>query len=225
MYATSHYDCPQRKTAGYGHRDVETLEIKEALRFGKNWWIVGLRGLFSLMVGIISFLVPTATIFALVILFATYALLDGIFCLVALMRGSRRRGPWWMLTLEGVLGIGAAVITVLWPEITALALIFVIASWAIVTGVIEIIAAVRLRKQIESEWLLAAAGVLSILMGVVLAAWPGPGAVAIAFIIGAYALAFGALLIALAFRLRRWHGAQAPTLQAAGAYRAGETTA
>jgi uncharacterized membrane protein HdeD (DUF308 family) len=215
-------DSPQQSTAS---RDAEILEVKEALRFGRNWWIVALRGFLSLLVGVISFVVPMSTIFALVILFAAYALLDGIFCLAALVRGSRSRGPWWMLTLEGVLGIGAAVITVLWPEITALALIYVIASWAIVTGGIEIIAAVRLRKHIESEWLLAAAGVSSIVMGVVLALWPGPGAVGIAWIIGAYAMVFGVLLIALAFRLRRWHVAQAPMRQVAGAYRSGKESA
>jgi len=191
-------------------RDAETLEVKEAMRFGRNWWIVALRGVLSLLVGAMSFLLPMSTIFALVILFAAYALLDGIFCLGSVVRGAKGRGPWWMLSLEGVLGIGAAVITVLWPEITALALIYVVAAWAMATGVLEIIAAVRLRKQIQNEWLLAAAGLSSIVMGVVLALWPGPGAVAIAWIIGAYALVFGVLLVGLAFRLRRWQAAHVP---------------
>ena len=191
-------------------RDAETLEVKEAMRFGRNWWIIALRGVLSLLVGAMSFLLPMSTIFALVILFAAYALLDGIFCLGSVVRGAKGRGPWWMLSLEGVLGIGAAVITVLWPEITALALIYVVAAWAMATGVLEIIAAVRLRKQIQNEWLLAAAGLSSIVMGVVLALWPGSGAVAIAWIIGAYALVFGVLLVGLAFRLRRWQAAHVP---------------
>jgi uncharacterized membrane protein HdeD (DUF308 family) len=197
-------------------RDAETLEVKEALRFGRNWWIVALRGVLSLLVGVMSFLLPMSTIFALVILFASYALLDGIFSIALVVRGARGVGPWWMLSLEGILGIGAAVITVLWPEITALALIYVVASWAMATGVLEIIAAIRLRKQIKNEWLLAGAGLSSIVMGVVLALWPGPGAGAIAWIIGAYALAFGVLLLGLAFRLRRWQAQHVPTRQTAG---------
>ena len=130
--------------------------------------------------------------------------MDGVVSLAgAVARGSGSR-RWGALLIEGILGIAAAVITVFWPAITALSLVFVIAAWAILTGVAEIVAAVRLRKYISGEWLLALAGIASVIFGVLVAAVPLAGALVIAIWFGAYALVFGVMLLVLGFRLRTW---------------------
>ena len=109
-----------------------------------------------------------------------------------------------MMILNGLAGIAIGVLTLLWPGITALVLLYFIAAWAILTGVFEIAAAIRLRREIEGEWLLALAGITSVIFGILLVALPGPGALALTWLIGAYALVFGILMLVLAFRLRRW---------------------
>jgi uncharacterized membrane protein HdeD (DUF308 family) len=134
-------------------------------------------------------------------LFGAYALVDGIFNLIAFFRVASHQ---WALLIEGVVGIIAGVITFAWPAITAIALLYVIAFWAILTGIFEIIAGIRLRKVITNEWLLVAMGVVSFLFGLLILFAPGAGALAIVLWIGAYALVFGIFLLALAFRLR-WH--------------------
>jgi len=175
-----------------------------------NWWAITLRGLVGILVGILAFLLPLPTLTALVWLFGAYVFVDGVFNLVTVWRQSRRRRgahtrPWWALLLEGIIGLAVGVISFLWPGITALALVYLIAAWALVTGVLEIIAAVRLRKVIKGEWLLGLAGVVSLVLGVLLAVAPGPGAIALVWYLGAYAIVFGALLVALSFRLRTRH--------------------
>ncbi len=173
--------------------DVDTLS--------RNWWVVLLRGLAGIFFGLATFLAPGISLAALVILYGAYAFADGI---LAIITAARRRGAdrWWLLLLEGVVGIGAGVITFLWPGITALALVYLIAAWALVTGALEIAAAIRLRKVISGEWLLALTGVVSIILGMMLVAFPGAGAIALVIWIGAYAFVFGALLTGLSFRLR-----------------------
>jgi uncharacterized membrane protein HdeD (DUF308 family) len=167
----------------------------------RNWWAVSLRGLAGIVFGIITFFAPGISLTALVLLFGAYALVDGVLAIVSAVR---RRGAdrWWLLLLEGLVGIGAGVITFLWPGITALALLYVIAAWALITGAFEIAAAIRLRKAITGEWLLALSGILSIALGVLLILFPGPGALAVTIWIGAFAFVFGALLFVLGLRLR-----------------------
>jgi uncharacterized membrane protein HdeD (DUF308 family) len=167
----------------------------------RNWWAVSLRGLAGILFGIITFFAPGISLAALVLLFGAYAFADGVLAIVSAVR---RRGAdrWWLLLLEGLVGIAAGVLTFLWPGITALALLYVIAAWALVTGAFEIAAAIRLRKAITGEWLLALSGVFSIALGVLLVLFPGPGALAVVIWIGAYAFVFGALLFALGLRLR-----------------------
>jgi uncharacterized membrane protein HdeD (DUF308 family) len=141
----------------------------------------------------------------LVLLYGAYVLVDGILAIIAAL--SKRQGsglPWWTLLLEGLLGIAAGIVAFVWPGITALFLLFVIASWAIVTGVFEVIAAIKLRKEIEGELWLALSGILSIIFGVLLFVRPGAGALTVVWLIGAYAIFFGILLLALAFRLKRF---------------------
>jgi uncharacterized membrane protein HdeD (DUF308 family) len=170
----------------------------------RNWWSLVIRGIAGIIFGILTFVWPGMTVTALVFLFAAYALVDGVVSLVGAVRAAEAHDRWGALLLEGIVGIAAAIATILWPGITALSLVFVIAAWAIITGVAEIAAAVRLRKHIHGEWLLALAGILSILFGVFVVAMPIAGALVIAIWIGAYALVFGVTLVALGFRLRSW---------------------
>ena len=171
----------------------------------RNWWAIALRGLFAVLFGVAAFAWPGLTLLVLVTLWGAYALVDGIFALVAAFRAAQMRMTWWPLVLEGILSIAAGVVTFAWPGLTALALLYLIAAWAILTGIVEIIAAVRLRHVISGEWLMGLAGLLSILVGVILVVAPGAGALAVIWTIGAYAVVFGVVLIALGFRLRGLH--------------------
>jgi uncharacterized membrane protein HdeD (DUF308 family) len=169
----------------------------------ENWWAVALRGVVAIMTGIVAFLLPVPTMIALVWLFGAYAFLDGLFNLISVLRRRRTRSrPWWALVLSGIAGISTGVISFVWPGITALAWVYLIAAWALITGVLEIVAAVRLRKEIKGEWLLALSGVFSVLLGVLLAIAPGPGAIALVWYLGTFAIFFGVLMVALSFRLR-----------------------
>jgi len=169
-----------------------------------NWWSLVLRGVIAILLGLVTFAWPGITLGALVLLFGAYALIDGILSIIGAVRASAANERWGALLIEGIAGIAAAVITIAWPAITAFALVCVIAAWAIVTGVLEIIAAIKLRKYIRGEWLLAVSGVASALFGALVLAAPLTGALVIALWFGAYALIFGAFLVALGFRLRSW---------------------
>jgi uncharacterized membrane protein HdeD (DUF308 family) len=170
----------------------------------KNWWVLALRGVAAIVFGILTFILPGLTLAALVLLFGSYAIVDGVFNLLAALRRRGGEQPWWALLLEGVVGIAAGLAAFIYPGLTALVLLYMIAAWALITGVLEIVAAVQLRKLITGEWWLAASGVLSIIFGALLIIAPGPGALAVVLWIGAYAVVSGVLLIALALRLRGW---------------------
>src|SRR6266536_2363236 len=167
-----------------------------------NWWVILLRGIVGVIFGVLAFVWPGATLLALVFVWGAYAILDGAFALYLTYLADRQQRRWWQYLLEGLAGIGAGIVAFGWPGITALALLYLIAAWAIVTGIVEIIAAVDLRKQIQNEWLLGLAGVFSIIFGILVAAQPNAGAVAVVWTVGAYALFFGITLIVLAFRVR-----------------------
>ncbi len=167
-----------------------------------NWWVVLLRGLVAVIFGILAFASPGATLLALVFVWGVYAIVDGAFALYLTYLAARQGRRWWPYLIEGLVGIGAGVLTLAWPEVTALALLYLIAAWAIVTGIVEIIAAIDLRKQIPNEWALGLSGLLSVIFGVLVAVQPDAGALAVVWLIGAYALLFGITLIALAFRMR-----------------------
>ena len=164
-----------------------------------NWWALALRGLVAVLFGLLTFFLPGITLITLVLLFGAYALVDGVFNLIAFFRVASHQ---WALLVEGVVGIIAGLITFAWPAITAFALLYLIAFWAILTGTFEIVAGIRLRKTIANEWLLLLMGFLSLLFGFLILFAPGTGALAIVLWIGAYALVFGIFLLALAFRLR-----------------------
>jgi len=171
----------------------------------RNWWLIVLRGVAGVLFGLAAFAWPGLTFLALVYLFGAYALVDGGFAAVTGLTRIGHSSRWWVFLLEGLAGIAIGVMTFVWPGLTALGLIYLIAAWAIVTGVFEIAAAVRLRQEIDNEWFLALSGVLSILLGALLAFQPGAGQFVVTWTLGAYALVFGVLLIILGFRLRNWH--------------------
>jgi uncharacterized membrane protein HdeD (DUF308 family) len=178
------------------------IAIVDVNALSRNWWVVLLRGLAGIGFGIITFMAPAISLAALVLLWGAYAFADGVLALVSAIRRRGESDRWWLFLVEGLVGIAAGVLTLIWPGITAIALLYLIAAWALVTGVLEIAAAIRLRKVIAHEWLLALSGIASLGFGILLVLFPGPGALAVVLWIGAYTLVFGALLVALAFRLR-----------------------
>ncbi len=143
-----------------------------------------LRGVIAVAFGILVFFWPTLAWIVVVASFGAFALVDGVFAIAVALTGHAPGRQWWALLFEGLLGIAAGVLTFVWPGLTELALLYFIAFWAMATGTFEILAAIRLREVIEGEWLLALSGVLSILFGFALALLPGPGALAIAWLIG-----------------------------------------
>lgn len=169
-----------------------------------NWWSLVVRGIVAVLFATITFVCPGVTLAALVFLFAGYALVDGVMSLMGAVRAGRAHEKWGALVFEGIVGIGAALVTILWPAITVFVLVYIVAFWAIFTGVAEIAAAVRLRRHISGEWLLAIAGVLSIIFGCLLMFAPLAGAFVLALWVGVYMLIFGIVLFALGLRLRGW---------------------
>jgi len=169
-----------------------------------NWWVFALRGVAAIIFGVLAFIWPDVTLTVLVLLFGAYVFWDGVFAIVSALRRRTRTDQWWWTLLEGVAGVAIGLVTFFWPGITAVVLLAFIAAWAIITGILEIMAAIRLRKEINDEWLLFLSGALSVLFGILLVFQPSTGALALVWVIGSYAIAFGVLLIVLAFRLRSW---------------------
>lgn len=174
---------------------MSTFPLIEA--FAKNWWVLLVRGLIAVLFGIMAFARPGQTLVALVLLYGIYALVDGM---TTLSVGASTHSGW--LVFSGVLGILVGIGTFFYPGITALALFYLVAAWAVVRGIFEIIAAIELRKVITGEWALILSGIFSIIFGVVLVAYPVSGVLTLVWLIGGYALLFGVMMIVLAFRLR-----------------------
>ena len=178
--------------------------MRMGTRLARNWWTVALRGAIAIIFGLAALFWPDITLTALIFIFAAFVLVSGVLLAIAAFRDGLTHTHGWLMLLEGAIGIAVGIMAFIWPGITALVLLYLIAAWAIVTGVLEIIAAIQIRKEIQNEWLLAIAGIASVLFGVLLIVWPLAGALAILWIIGAYAIIFGILLLILAFRLRSW---------------------
>lgn len=171
-----------------------------------NWWAFVLRGIGGVVFGLIAFFAPPLALWTLVFLFAVYAIVDGILGITAAFRrrgDAAGREPWWALLIGGIISIVAGVGAYLLPAAAAFALLVLIAAWAVAVGIVSIIAAVRLRKQIKGEWLLALSGVLAIVFGVLIVVFPSAGALAVVLWIGAYTIVYGTLLIVLGLRLRK----------------------
>lgn len=187
------------------------IPIVDADVLSRNWWVVLLRGVAGVLFGMVTLVAPTLSFGVLVLGFGAYALADGI---LAILSAIRRRGSsdhWWVVLLEGFASVAVGVLTIVVPGLTALTLLYLYAAWALVTGVLEIMAAIRLRKVITGEWLLVLTGVASVAFAVLLVLFPGIAVITLMLWLGAYVLIFGALLIALAFRLRsRSHALHVP---------------
>ena len=166
-----------------------------------NWWVVAIRGVLGVIFGFIGLFFPGATIVSLVLVFATYLVVDGIFAIIAAVRAARRHDRWGMLTFEGIINILIGAIAVLWPGLTVIAFIIIMAAWAIATGALVLAAAFRLNIQ-HGRWWLLLSGAASLVFGVLLILAPIAGAVVLTWWLGAYALVFGGALLVLAFRLR-----------------------
>ena len=168
-----------------------------------NWWLLALRGLAAVIFGLLAFAWPGITLLSLIILFGAFALINGVLSLAVAAKAPKGYRRFGSLVLGGILGIIGGIITFFWPGLTAIGLLIVISAWAIATGITEIVAAIKLRKEINHEWLLIIAGLLSVAFGVLLALAPGPGALVLVWWIGSYAIVFGILVLLLAFKVRR----------------------
>jgi uncharacterized membrane protein HdeD (DUF308 family) len=171
----------------------------------RNWWSLVIRGVVGVLLGVITFARPGITLTAIVLMFGAYALVDGVVSIAGAAKAVSAHERWGALVFEGVVGIVAAVVTVLWPAITALVLVSIIGAWALITGVFEIAAAIRLRRHVTGEWLMALSGIASVVFGFLVLVAPLAGALVIALWLGVYAFIFGVILIGLGFRLRSLH--------------------
>ncbi|MGY3332607.1 uncharacterized membrane protein HdeD (DUF308 family) [Mesorhizobium sp. USDA 4775] len=181
-----------------------------------NWWAVALRGVVAIIFGIAAFAMPLVTMLSLVVVFAAFSLIDGIFGIIMAVRGARRGEHWVWLLLNGILGIVSCAVAVLWPGITVLAFVFLVAAWALVSGIFMLISAFRLKIDHGRIWL-AIAGVASILLGIVLTISPFVGALVLTFWVGAHALVLGVTLLMLAYKLRSQRTSRPSNLAAANA--------
>jgi uncharacterized membrane protein HdeD (DUF308 family) len=169
----------------------------------RNWWMWLVRGIAAILFGVLTFRWPGSTLVVIGFLFGAYALVDGVFAVLATMRAAETHQQWWPLLLEGVVGLVIAAITFWDVRITLLALYFTIAAWAVITGILEIIAAIHLRTQLTNELWLVVGGVASVLFGILMVGYPLAGALTIVWLISAYAILFGILMIGFSLRLRR----------------------
>jgi uncharacterized membrane protein HdeD (DUF308 family) len=176
-------------------------------QIARQWMWVALRGVVAILFGVLAWWMPGITLAVLVLVWGAFVLADGLFALLAGLRIRDHGKPLWSLVIVGVLGILAGVVTFIWTDLTALVLLYIIAAWALLAGVFQIIAAVRFRKDIRNEWLLGLSGLLSLLFGVLLVVQPAAGALAVIWMIGIYAVCFGILLLLLALRLQRHQSA------------------
>jgi uncharacterized membrane protein HdeD (DUF308 family) len=183
--------------------DASRLDALSA-GLARNWWAVAIRGILGIAVGVVAFLMPAATMLALVLVFAAYMLADGVFAIVSAVRAARRHDRWGLLVLEGLADLAAGAIAVLWPGITVLAFVLLVAAWALVSGALMLAAAFRLNID-HGRWWLVLGGLASIVYGVLLLIAPLIGALVLTWWFGAYALVFGIALLILAFRLKARH--------------------
>lgn len=166
-----------------------------------NWWAVALRGVVAILFGIAAFAMPLVTMLSLVVVFAVFSFVDGIFGIIAAVRGARKGERWVWLLLNGILGILAGAVAILYPDITVLAFVILVAAWAVISGTFMLISAFRLKIDHGRVWL-AVGGIASLIFGLLLVVSPYMGALVLTFWTGAHALVLGSTLLVLAFKLR-----------------------
>ena len=181
-----------------------TMAMPQVSMVTNNWWALALRGAVSILLGLVAFTMPGLTVTALVYIFGLYAFAEGVLAIMASLRGLREHDRWGWMMIEGIVCIVAAVAAFMMPGVGALAIVWLIAAWAVLTGALEIAAAVRLRKVIEGEWMLMLAGVLAIALGFFIVSRPGAGILLIATWLGVWAIFSGIVTLMLAFRVRKW---------------------
>lgn len=184
------------------HRPAMRLDVSGTVAVARWWWTFVLRGLLASAFGALAFFAPAYGIAALVALFAAWMLIDGAAGLFAALRTRGQDRSWWLEALEGLAGIAAGVVAIVFPQFAARVLVILIGTWALVTGVAEIWTAIRMREQIHGEFWLGLAGAASVLFAVLLAAYPAAGALSLVWLIGSFALVFGGFLVILGWRLR-----------------------
>ncbi|MEV7964556.1 HdeD family acid-resistance protein [Sphaerisporangium sp. NPDC088356] len=170
---------------------------------GRHWWVLAVRGACAILFGILAIVWPLITLLTLVILFGAFAIVSGVFTLIGAFRGDHPGDSKIWMIVSGVVGVLAGIVAWVWPGITALALLLLIAAYAVVIGVVEIVAAFRRRKATgETDWMYALSGVLAVIFGILLFVWPASGALALTWLIGIFAIVYGASLVYLAVRDR-----------------------
>jgi uncharacterized membrane protein HdeD (DUF308 family) len=179
--------------------DNSSTAASDAL--ARNWWLFTLRGIFGILFGLVALVFPGPTMLSLVFLFSAYMLVDGVTAIVSALRAMRRQDQWWLLIFEGLLNIAAGIVAFLWPGLTVLVFVLLVAAWAIVTGALMAAAGYRLKIN-HGRWWLVLGGLCSVIYGALLVAMPLIGAVVLTWWMGAYALVFGISLLILSFRLR-----------------------
>ena len=167
-----------------------------------NWWVLLLRGIAAVIFGLLALFWPGLTVYLLLIVFGAYAIFDGIMAVIVAFQRKSEDDGWWAWALDGALSIIIGLMALFWPEATALAFVIWMAAWAVVAGIFRIIAAIRLRKEIEGEWALGLSGLLMVIWGVLMALIPAAGLLSLAWLIGVFALLIGGVMVVLSFRLR-----------------------
>jgi uncharacterized membrane protein HdeD (DUF308 family) len=173
----------------------------------RDWWVFAIRGVAAILFGVLAFAWPEKTLQVLVILFGAYVLVDGVALLIALAQGdalARRHA--WAVGIMGVLGIAAGIVTFLWPDVTALSLLYIVAIWAVATGMFQVVTAIALRRELDNELWMAIGGIASIVFGVLLILFPAEGLISLVWLVGIWAVVFGVSSLGLAYRL---HGINA----------------
>lgn len=170
----------------------------------RNWWVLLLQGLAAVLFGIAALIWPGLTLASLVLLFGAYALVDGVFAVIGSLVHLKEHEDWWLMLLGGLASIAAGIITFVQPGLTTLSLLFLIGAWALVSGVLTIVLAIQLRKEIKGEGLLILSGIASVLFGLFVFVQPGAGALSVIWLIAVYAIVYGVLEMGLAFETRSW---------------------
>jgi uncharacterized membrane protein HdeD (DUF308 family) len=183
-------------------RVVTTAGVHLLDNLTRNWWLLLLRGLAAIAFAVMTWIWPGLTIAVFVLLFGAFAFADGVLGIWGAITGPKGDRNRWLLLLWGIVGLAAGALAILAPGLVAASFVFLIAGWAILTGVLQIVAAIRLREAIEGEWVLIVAGLASIAFGVILGLRPAAGAVALSWLVAGYAFLFGVLLIVLSLKVK-----------------------
>ncbi len=179
---------------------IENLPLTRAI--ADNWWVLLLRGLFAIAFGVCAWVIPGVSLAVLIIMFGAFSLADGVVGVWMAFSGRQQNDHWWVLLLWAISSLAVGLFALFAPGVTAVVLLWLIAAWSIAIGVLQISAAIRLRKEIQGEWRLVLSGLLGVAFGVVLFAWPGAGILALLWLLAAFAVVVGVLLVILAFKVR-----------------------